>query len=174
MNIENRVGRWSLIIGIMIVLNLFFNYTLSLVYERPQYENFCPSRQVSEIVDTPEACVEKGGQWSPNSYYKPGLAEPRGYCDLDYTCREAYSDTLAQYEKNVFMILVVLGAVSIFLASFYIKNPVISPGLSLGGVFSFVIASLRYWSSADELFRVIILALALGLLFWIASKKFRD
>ena len=72
------------------------------------------------------------------------------------------------------MILVVLGALSVLAGNMLVANPVISSGLSLAGVLSFLIASVRYWSSANDVIRVIILGIALGLLFWIAVKKFND
>ena len=176
MNTSNRIGRWSVIIGIMIVLNLFFNYALSLAYKGPQYENFCPNTQVVNIPETENACVTQGGQWTSNpSYTKPvpaGFAEPRGYCDLQYTCRQNFEDANKSYNRNVFVILVVLGALSVFVGNFFGANEVISSGLSLAGVLSFLIASVRYWSSANDIIRVIILAIALGLLFWVAIKKF--
>lgn len=171
---ENNIGKWSVIIGIVIVLNLFFNYTLSLVYERPEYETFCPVRQVVTQPADQNECVALGGQWNENFYPERPLSasEPKGYCDLDFTCRQEYSDATSGYDRNVFVILVFLGALSVLVGNFSRGNLVISSGLSLAGVLSFVIASMRYWSSANDLFRVIILAIALALLFWVAIKKF--
>lgn len=177
MNIQASVLKWSLIIGIIIVLNLFFNYTISLVYERPDYEDFCPQTQVVTIPDNQNECVAQGGQWTDNAYYKPmpvGASEPRGYCDLQFTCRQEYETKTKTYDRNVFTILVALGALSLLVGNFFKGNNVISSGLALAGVLSFIIASMRYWSSADNLIRVIILAIALGLLLWIAMKKFND
>ena len=178
MNLENRIGRWSVILGIMIVLNLFFNYALSLVYESPEYNNFCPMEQVVNVPDNQNECLAEGGQWTENQYYsKPvpaGVSEPRGYCDLQYTCRQEYQNTYDTHNRNVFVVLVVLGALSVLIGNFFKGNAVISNGLSLAGLFSFLIASVRYWGSADNLVRVIILAIALGILFWIAMKKFND
>lgn len=179
MNKTNRVGKWSLILGIVIVLNLFFNYTISLVYERPDYNNFCPQEQVVTQPANQNECVAKGGQWTDNSNYtKPvvtnGVVEPRGYCDLQFTCRQNYDTANKGYERNVFVILVVLGALSVFAGSYLGSNEVISNGLSLAGVLSFVIASMRYWSDANNLIRVAILAIALILLFWVAYKKFKS
>jgi hypothetical protein len=53
-------------------------------------------------------------------------------------------------------------------------NMLISVALSLGGVLSFIIASMRYWTSADDLIKVIILAIALAILIWVAVKKFKN
>jgi hypothetical protein len=181
MNTQSPILKWSLIVGIIIVLNLFFNYALSLVYERPNYEAFCPQMQVVTIPDNQNECVAKGGQWTDNAYYaKPisatpaGLEESRGYCDLQFTCRQGFEAATKTYGRNVFVVLVVLGALSVLAGNFFRGNTVVSGGLALAGVLSFIIASIRYWSSADNLARVIILAIALGLLFWIAMKKFND
>ena len=165
-------------LGIIIVLNLFFNYALSLVYERPEYEAFCPSPQVVTIPDNQNECVAQGGQWTDNAYYgKPmrtDVFEPVGYCDLQYTCRQEFDVANKTYERNVFVVLVVLGALSVLIGNFFVGNAVISSGLALAGVLSFVVASVRYWSAANNLVRVIILAIALGVLFWVAVKKFND
>lgn len=175
---ENTVTKWSVILGIVIVLNLFFNYTLSLVYDRPLYEAYCPQTQVVTVPDNQDECVVQGGQWTENAYYgKPtpvGVEETRGYCDLQFTCRQDYETANDTYERNVFVVLVALGALAVLVGNLFKGNAVISNGLSLAGVFSFIIASMRYWSSADNLIRVIILAIALGILFWIAMKKFND
>lgn len=175
MNTSN-IGRWSVILGIMIVLNLFFNYALSLVYKAPDYNAFCPMEQVVTTPDNQNECVGKGGQWTDNSYYtKPipaGVGEPRGYCDLQFTCRQEFEKANNTYQRNVFVVLVVLGALSVFIGNMFATNIVISSGLSLAGVLSFLIASVRYWGSANDLIRVIILAIALGILFWVAMKKF--
>ncbi len=178
MNTTNRIGRWSIIAGIMIVLNLFFNYALSLAYKSPEYNNFCPSEQVVSVPDNQSTCVAKGGQWTENVYYqKPaptGIREPSGYCDLQYTCRQSFEEAMKSYNRNVFIVLVVLGALSVLVGNFFAGNAVITGGLSLAGVLSFLVASVRYWSSANDLVRVIILAIALGLLFWVAIKKFKN
>ena len=167
-----------MVIGIVIVLNLFFNYATSLVYESPDYNAFCPQEQVVTVPDNQKACVDKGGQWTDNSYYgKPtpvGVDQARGYCDLQFTCRQDFETASKDYNRNVFIVLVVLGALSVLAGNLFRGNDVISNGLALGGVLSFVIASVRYWSAANDLVRVVILAIALGILFWVAYKKFND
>lgn len=176
---QSKILRWSLVLGIIIVLNLFFNYALSLVYERPVSEAFCPETQVVTIPDNQNECVTAGGQWTNNAYYErsvpvPTTVEPKGYCDLQYTCRQGYQTATDTYDRNVFVILVALGALAVLAGSLFKGNEVISSGLALAGVLSFIIASMRYWSAAGNLVRVLILAIALGVLFWIAYKKFND
>ncbi|MFH1473023.1 MAG: hypothetical protein ABIF06_01235 [bacterium] len=175
---ESKILKWSVIIGIVIVLNLFFNYALSLAYPAPVWDEICPQGQVIIVPDNQNQCVKEGGQWTDNAYYgKPrieGEVMPAGYCDLQYLCRQNFESTTKDYNKNVFLVLVVLGALAVLIGNLLKGNEVISSGFALGGVLSFIVASMRYWSSADDLFRVIILAIALSLLIWIAYKKFND
>lgn len=174
---QSKVLKWSLIIGIIIVLNLFFNYALSLAYKQPDYEKFCPNNsQVIEAVTTRDECVSTGGQWNENTYYQPAVEKnaPKGYCDQQFTCRGDYEGARKIYDRNVFITLVLLGAICVALGSFFTANILISMALSMAGVLSFIIASLRYWGSADDLIKVIILAIALAILIWVALKKFKN
>ena len=178
MNNQSKILRWSLIIGIVIVINLFFNYTLSLVYKQPDFEAFCPNNsQVIEPVDTKEQCVALGGQWNGNVYIEASPIEkpiPKGYCDQQFTCRGDYESAQKVYDRNVFITLVLLGAVSVAIGNFLTINMLLGVALSFAGVLSFIIASMRYWSSANNLIKVVILGIALGVLIFVALKKFKD
>jgi hypothetical protein len=176
MNSQSRVLKWSLIIGLVVVINLFFGYSLSLIYKAPQYEAYCPASQVNVAPTTQAQCVAQGGQWNENgSIYGPAEAKaPAGYCDTTYTCSNNFQTAQKNYEKNVFVTLVILGALLVLIGNFLKGNTVISSGLSIAGVFSFIIASIRYWSSASDYTHVGILAIALAILFWIAYKKFKN
>ncbi len=176
MNTNNRIGKWSVIFGIVIVLNLFFNYALSLAYDRPEYEAYCPTSQVVIMPDTQNECTTQGGQWTENVYgpVEAGVSKQTGYCDLQFSCRQDYEAAQKIYDRNVFAMLVVLGALMVLAGNFFKGNAVISSGLSLAGVLSFIIASMRYWGAANDLVRVVILGIALAILFWIAYKKFND
>lgn len=39
---QSKILKWSLILGIVIVTNLFINYSVSLVLTEPSYNDFCP------------------------------------------------------------------------------------------------------------------------------------
>jgi hypothetical protein len=173
---QSRFQKVALIISIVVVLNLFFNYAMSLVYKQPDFQKFCPTSQVIEPVNTREACLSAGGQWNGNISQEPSAVKdaPKGYCDLNYTCANNYMDAVKTYERNVFVTLVILGALVLIAGLFLKNNPVIANALSYGGVLSFLIASMRYWSSADDLVKVAILALALIALFAVGLKKFNQ
>ena len=182
METQSKVLKWALIIGIVIVLNMFFNYALSLAYKNPKLEVFCPNTaQVVENVNTQKQCVDIGGQWNPNinyqNYNQPVPAEKasmQGYCDQQFSCRNSFNAAQKVYDRNVFITLVILGAICVAIGNFFAGNMLISIALSLAGVLSFIIASMRYWTSADDLIKVIILAIALGILIWVAMKKFKS
>lgn len=172
---SNKIGKWSVIIGIVIVLNLFFNYALSLIYKSPDYLAYCPNSQVNVVVDNQTQCVAQGGQWNGYEVNGPKVAnQPAGYCDLQYTCRQTFDAANKVYSRNVFATLVILGAIILLIGNFMKGNAVIASGLSIAGVFSFIIASMRYWGEASDGIRVVILAIALLVLFWIAYKKFKN
>jgi len=180
METQSKVLKWALIIGIVIVLNMFFNYALSLVYKNPKLEVFCPNTaQVIKVVNNQEECVALGGQWNPNYYNQPAPVSVdktglQGYCDQQFTCRNNYDAAQKVYDRNVFIALVILGAICVAIGNFFGGNMLISIALSLAGVLSFIIASMRYWKSADDLIKVIILAIALAILIWVAVKKFKN
>lgn len=178
MKTQSKVLKWSLIIGIVIVFNLFFNYTLSLIYKNPKFETFCPNTsQIIKTIDNQESCVALGGQWNGNNYNQVVPIEktvPQGYCNQQFTCQNNYDAAQKIYDRNVFITLVILGAFCVAIGNFLTSNMLISVALSLAGVLSFIIASMRYWTSADDFVKVIILAIALGILIWVAIKKFKN
>lgn len=175
--------KWSLIIGIVIVMNLFFNYAISLVYKAPDYNVYFPPTQVVSTINTEQDCLGVGGQW--NSEIVPQAPIPNGtnpsstgskageagYCDQNFTKQQQFQAAQKQYDRSVFVILVIVGVISIVLGSM-VMNEVLSLAFSWGGVLSLFIASLRYWSDASNILKVILLAIALGSLIWTAVKKF--
>ncbi|MDO8493055.1 MAG: hypothetical protein Q7S19_00720 [bacterium] len=184
----NNIFKWTLALAIVIVLNLFFNFAIKLVYKAPVYENFCKVEQVNVPPDSKDSCLAVGGQWNESAEYYPKgqkmvpapFTTPageytsvyRGYCNVQFTCSKNYEDTSRVYNRNVFVALVVLGMLSMFAGYYAGENTPVSLGLSMGGVLSFIIGSIRYWSDMDDYLRVIILGLALISLIWLGIKKF--
>ena len=174
----SAIIKWSLIIGIVIVINLFINYAISLVYESPKFENYCKQEQVIKEITIQKECVDIGGQWNPN-YYKGEPTDnikliPAGYCDQQFTCRTEYEADRKAYERNVFVTLVVLGIILVAASFALVFNWILSVSASMGGILSIIIASMRYWSEADNWLRVVILFVALCALIYFAVKKFKE
>jgi hypothetical protein len=179
--------KWALVLGIVIVLNLFFNYSIALVYEEPMLDQFCKQEQVVVEPKTQEQCVGQGGQWTEQGVMKgenvarPVMVDPSGkevpitgYCNLYYTCQKEFDDYNKIYSRNVFIILVALGVISLGISFAIASTPAVSLGLSLGGVLSLIIASTRYWQYMEGYLRVIVLGLALAALIWLGIKKIKE
>lgn len=174
----SAIIKWSLIIGIVIVINLFINYAISLVYESPKFEDYCQQEQVIREITVQKECVDVGGQWNPNIYYsmpvKGELVQPAGYCDQQFTCRTEYEKVSRVYERNIFVILVTLGILLVAGSFALAFNWILSVSASMAGILSIIIASIRYWSEADNWLRVLILFVALCALIYFAVRKFKD
>lgn len=178
---ENKFIKWALVFGIVVVLNLFFNYAVALVYKQPVYEDYFKPEQVVEPITQKDKCLEVGGQWSAQDYRYYDKTTPvpvdsngktlTGYCDPNFTKQQEFNNAQKVYDRNVFITLVILGVISLAIGLF-VGIDLLSMALSWGGALSFIIASVRYWSSADNLIKVIILAIALIALVWLAIKKF--
>jgi hypothetical protein len=177
----SRVLKWAIIIALIVVLNLFFNYAITLVYPSPQFENFCPSRQVENMPTTQEECLAVGGQWNQRiSPEAPAAKTPttapltESYCNTTYSCQNSFNNAENTYNRSVFIVLVILGIASLVIGTLLKTSDAISAGLSLGGVLSLIIASARYWTEAANILKVVILAVALVALIWLGLKKFRN
>lgn len=169
---QSNFVKISVIIAIVIVMNLFFNYAVSLVYKEPIFENFIKSPQVIEVIETKDECVSIGGQWNENTDKNfTEKDKTDGYCNENYTNQINYDNARKEYEKKVFITLIILGIVSLMFAGF-ISISILSVSFAWGGVLSLIIASMRYWSQSDNWSKVIILGIALGVLIWLAIKKF--
>lgn len=178
---EKTLLKWALAGSIVIVLNLFFNYGLSVFYSAPVWDDFCGDVSAREIL-TETMCIDEGGKWfdygERGEMSRPTMVESEvertGYCDAYFTCGEAFNEAHDEYSRNAFIVLLVLGIASLLLGTLLVMPPVVSLGLSFGGALSLVIASMRYWGSADDIIRLLILALALAALIFVGVRKFKD
>lgn len=171
---SGKLITWAVVIAIIIVTNLFFHYVIALVYQEPKFETFCPVNNVQ--YQNAESCVNAGGQWT-NNYIVPAEitkavkdGQPLGWCDPNFTCQKTYDSAHSIYNRNVFLILVILSIVVLGLGIF-ISVDVLSMGFSWSGVVSLIIASMKYWSDANNFLKVVILGLALSALIWLSVKK---
>lgn len=164
--------KWPLIIAIAIVLNLFFAYAIKVIYPGQEREDFCPREQKIEKISNVDECFKIGGQWDES--FVRSESDDTGYCNREFVCAQKYQDFREIYERNIFMILVVLGAISLGISFLTGVNQVLATSFSFGGVLTFVVASLRYWELAQDWLHLLILGLALGALIWLGVKKFKD
>lgn len=172
--------RWAVLLGIVIMLNLFFFVARSLVLPEPMYEDFC--RFAREPIPMEEvACTDAGGVWTDENTRSSGApqktTEAAGYCNVDALyrdCQNAYEDAHKEFSLYAFAIMVGLGILSIIAGVLPIGSSIVSSGLSYGGVLAFVVAAVQYWGEADNLLRLAISFIALVALLYIGIKRFKD
>lgn len=165
---------WAVAIAIVIITNLFFYYAIATVYHEPTFDSFCPVK--NEQYTTPEQCVAAGGQWSNYQMAPKEITEAvkngqqLGYCDPNFTCQKAYDGAHSVYNRNVFLVLII-ASIIIMGVGLFISIEVLSIGFTWAGVLSLIIASIRYWSDANNISKLVILALALAALVWLSIKR---
>ncbi len=177
-----KIVKWAIVLGIVIVLNLFFNYAISLVYKEPMFDKFCPVELNSTTYSDRDSCNKVGGMWSestyPESLDEKGKTTPAkivGYCNATYTCNNQYMDAQSVYNRNVFIALIILGILSLALGAYLTHlSSAVALGFSFGGVLSLIIGAMRYWSNMQDVLRVVVLAIALAALVWIGIKKIKE
>ncbi|MFH1402583.1 MAG: hypothetical protein ABIG87_03105 [Patescibacteria group bacterium] len=185
-----QILKWPLIVGIVIVLNLFFLYAIKVAYPKPEYNDFCVKEQVIKKIVTQAECLEVGRQWNENVSMKERvtLIEPTGeirpdlvvaddeygYCNQQFICSQQFDTAREDYERNVFIALIIFGVVSVVIGFMTMGKEVVSIALSLGGVLSFIIASVRYWQYASDWLHLAILGVALAVLIYLGIKKFTE
>ena len=156
-----------------------------------------PSKPVptQAVYENETACLEIGGKWTPRNYECPkcdcpegwwtinegddfrtlkacsdGCYCPKGSCDPYYTCRTNFENASKKYERNVFIVSMILGVIAIII-SLLIAIDSISIGFMAGGILVVIVALIRYWSELGDKLRFVILALVLIILIWIGYKK---
>ena len=172
-----RIKNTILGIAIALVLVLFIGYGINTFYEEPEYDDYCDESLYKVRIDNEEECIKIGGQWTLTPI-RPVLEEKNetiieGYCEQDYTCRKEYESVREIYNRNVFVIAIVLGLIALLVGGIKLKLASVSSGIMGGGVLTIVYGTLRYWGNLADVGRFIILGLVLAILIWIGYKKFR-
>ena len=174
--------RWALMVGIIIILNVFFVVVKGILFPAPQYSDFCPANQPSP-VDQP-SCVTAGGIWNSSTGAVPPAATnsiketapqvPSGYCDMTPKCQAPYDKATKDFQGKSFVLMIGLGALALIVGMLPLGSSIVSTGLSYGGVLTFIIGSTWYWNDAPQLIQLGISALALGALVYTGLKHYRD
>lgn len=169
--------RWALLLGIVVILNIFFTVVLALAYPTPQYNDFCP--QVNISPTDAATCDTQGGVWNT---YTPGpppatdINSPKmtGYCDMYAKCQVPYQKAADTHGLHAFVIMVGLGVLALIAGFMPIGSSIVSSGLSYGGVVALIVGSTEYWSSAGNWIRLLITTVGLIALLYIGWRRFRD
>ncbi len=160
-------------LSIVIILNVFFNVGIDTFYKMPTWDSYCPAELNSVSYNNKKTCEDAGGLWTENMGY-PKEVGVLGYCNVQYTCQKEYDAATSVYNRNVFVVLTALGALTIIIALFAAIPNSVSSGLLYGGVLSLIIGTMRFWSNMDDYIRFIVTGVVLLLLITIGVKKMKD
>jgi hypothetical protein len=162
--------RWAVMLGIAIVLFIFFVALSVVIFPAPKYEDFC--KPISPPTPALGGPATKGTSATVKATPAPQVQTD----SVDYytQCQKPYNDAQLKYSQNVFILLVGLGVLSIIVGVLPLGSSIVSAGLSYGGVLALVIGTGQYWSSAGNLLRLAIAFAALAALLFIGLKRFRD
>ncbi len=92
---------------------------------------------------------------------------------MNQKCYDDFQPVDNLYKRNVFIILSILGVLTIILGLFLKEVPAVYLGLMIGGLINIIEGIIRYWAQMNEYFRFVILGVLLVLLIWISYKKLR-
>ncbi|MFA6503045.1 MAG: hypothetical protein WCT45_02195 [Candidatus Paceibacterota bacterium] len=168
--------RWALLIGIVVILNVFFSVVLAIAYPAPKYEDYCPSQLKVSPTDAP-TCDTQGGVWTE---YSPALTpdgngpKTTGYCDMYAKCQKPFQAANDQHALYAFVLMTALGVVALIIGFLPIGSSIVSSGLSYGGVVAMIIGSAEYWGTAGNWIRLAIATVGLVALLYIGTRRFRD
>lgn len=173
--------RWALMLGIVIVLNIFFVVLVQLALPAPKMEVYCPAATLrAPDPMTATTCDAAGGVW--NDYgvvpaqptVKGETPAATGYCDMYAKCQPVYQAALDHHDLYAFGFMLALGVIALIIGILPIGSAIVSTGLSYGGVLALVIGSAQYWGSAGQWIKLLIAAIGLAALLYIGVKRFKD
>ena len=167
-----KIKTIALALAIVILLNLFVYTGIRTFYKAPDRTKYCGDIYSRGPIYTEQDCVAAGGQWfentpNPQEAVKP---MPNGYCNEKATCYALYNEVLAPYERNIFILYIILGLASLLLG-FVLKVDAVSAGFNFGAVILLVTGTIRYWRDMNDYLRFIIVGIALALVIWFGYKK---
>ncbi len=166
--------RWALMLGIVIILNVFFSVLTIVIFPEPKYEDFCPSSLRFEVPpNTQAACEARDGVWIHSSEYTP-KTDAAGYCDLCAKQQQPYEVAREDHALKAFVLMIGLGLVALVVGLMPLGSSMVASGLSYGGVLAFIIGSMSYWGTADNWVRLAIAGVGLVALLGIGLKRFKD
>lgn len=169
----------NLILGaiIAVIFVMFCAYGTNLVYESPDYEDYCnatysPTKIATEECEISESLQQKTEACWNNKGEAIPVYDEQG-CQIDIicsTCRLDYEKAEEIYSKNMFIISLIVGVIFIAISALLIQIASVSGGLMLGSLFFIVYGTARYWRFMNDWLRFILLGIALLILIYLGYR----
>ena len=141
-------------IAIAIIFLMFCVFGTKLIYDEPDYEDYCDYQELSKI------------DYTNDSFY---------YTQVYQECSDKYDEANKNYSKTMFIISLIFGVLIISICTIFISINSISGGLMFGSLMFIIYGTSRYWNYMDDLMRFIVLGAALAVLiyvsYWVSKRK---
>lgn len=164
MSKKSRTKNIILSVSLAILSVMFIAYAIQSFYPSPKFEDFCDRTGIPIPVGTEIGCTNEEGLWIKG---RDGLL---GYCNVNYQCEKEYQIAKNSYEKNIFFINMVIGMV-MFVVAFIFLEGILSIGFVAGGAIMLIYASVRHWGELTDIWRTMVIGVALSLLAWLGYKE---
>jgi len=154
-------------LAIAIVLVAFVSVGIDTFYKEP--ENKC---YIMEAVPKTLNCELLEDKNKTECYYEEQKLRDEESIK-NQKCYEEFRPIENLYKRNVFIILTIIGVLTILIGLFLKDVAAVYLGLMIGGIVIILEGIIRYWANMNEYFRFVILGILLILLIWISYKKLR-
>ena len=181
-NVKNIV----LGIGIFVVYMLMLGYGIEAFYPSPKYEDFCSAYEFGgrypvkaydygvaenctfsrELQGLQDQCYVDGGQ-PIFEYDDDGCTTSLRECNF---CNKEFNDADKSYTKIVFLIALIAGIVTLIVGYAILSVEPVGSALMASGVGAIFYGSVRNWQNLSDVWRFLLLLIALILLIWIAYR----
>lgn len=144
-------------------------YGVNLLYDSPEYTDFCDEFKTAEVINNSEQCEAIGGKWNSYKGLRPVVVDgAEGFCDRDFTCRGNYDTAREKYSRNIFLIALPLGILIITVGALVFGLEAVGAGLMGGGVGIILWGVGGFWRFADDLLKFILSFAGLVIVIWVA------
>ncbi len=177
MNVKNLI----LGTGIFIVYLLMLGYGIEAFYPSQHYEDFCKGGEsgryakplgfgnctFSKTIQTQTDQCYAGNGFPVYQYDDAGCTTSIKECNY---CNKYFNETQKNHEKIVFLIALIVGIFTLFIGYGILSIEPISSALMASGIGAIFYGSIRNWDNLSDIWRFLLLVLALILLIWITLK----
>jgi hypothetical protein len=172
-------------IGIVIVFMFLLHNGIHAFYSNPEYEQYCNSSLFrmsypekmpytygtnctysKELRDAEQTCYDNKGQ--PIYEYDDNGCQTR-VKECNY-CQTEYDNAREKYQKNVFIIAIILGIITLIVGYARLSIEPVGSALMASGIGAIMYGTIQNWNNLDNLGRFILLFIAFVILIWIAVK----
>ncbi|MDO8460492.1 MAG: hypothetical protein Q7S74_05250 [Nanoarchaeota archaeon] len=182
-----KVKNFVLGIGIVIVFALALWQGIEAFYPSPQYDKFCNSSMYAYAEPYP---VKPYSYEAPNCTFSRTLQEQANQCTADggqpiydYDdngcttslkkcdfCNKQFNDKQNTHAKNVFWIALIAGIVTLIIGYFILSIEPVGSALIGSAIWAIFYGTVINWRNFSNIWRFLILFIALILLIWIAIR----